>query len=143
MISNKNNCTHRREYRRLLRPQLAAKRLVSYWEKRVEIFGPHAAFQKLTLNSASKVDLDTLGTEFGCVVPDASGRVMIMIRPGIMDACTNPRESKLRAFWYLIHAALEDVETQKRGVVILADPRNSKFSLFDRKLTEMMSESFR
>jgi len=47
----------------------------------------------------------------------------------------------MKAFWYTLHAMLEDEEIQRKGVVVIAHPKHSAQSNFDRKLTKMNVES--
>jgi hypothetical protein len=110
---------------------------------RVEIFGPEKAFMPLTLSKALKDDTVALSTGFYSLTgtKDASGRSIIFIDPSKQDKSKYSRESMCRAVWYLVHAALEDEMTQKRGIVNIAFPRHAKLSQIDRPLIKMNIES--
>jgi hypothetical protein len=124
---------------------LAATRYAKYWDKRVEIFGTKKAFMPLTLSKALKDDIVALSTGYFSLTgsKDTSGRSIIFIDLSKQDKSKYPRESMCRAMWYIVHAALEDEMTQKRGVVIIGFPRNAKLSQIDRPLTKMNLESIK
>jgi hypothetical protein len=119
--------------------------LVKYWDKRIAIFGPEKAFLSMKLTEALKDDEAALCMGFMRLMParDASGRSILFIDPSRLDKSKYSRESMVRATWYVIHAALENVQAQKKGIVFLAYPKNAKFGEFDRTLTKMKMESIR
>ena len=49
----------------------------------------------------------------------------------------------VQAFWYCIHAALEDEETQKSGLLCVACPRHAKFKQFDPTLNQMLMDAIK
>mmetsp|Transcript_38654 Transcript_38654/g.57478 ORF Transcript_38654/g.57478 Transcript_38654/m.57478 type:complete len:302 (-) Transcript_38654:149-1054(-) len=119
---------------------LAAKRLVNYWNKRVTIFGPDKAFLPLTLDGAFKDDAVALGLGFAKIIPgvkDPSGRTLVFIDPSVQDRTLYTRESFCRSVWYVMHAALEDEVTQKKGIVFIGWPKQVKLSQFDRPQMQM------
>jgi hypothetical protein len=124
---------------------LAAKRYASYWEQRVHIFGPERAFQPLTLDSALKDDAFTLTKGFinytGKV--DPTGRSILFGDPAQMDPKAYEAKSMCRALWYVLHTALENEETQKKGLIVLMWPHHIKLSQFDKKLFKMNADSIR
>jgi hypothetical protein len=128
--------------------QLAAKRYVRYWEKRLEVFGPDHAFRRLTLDQA--LERDRVALELGVVqlvpgrVDPGSGRSLVFVDPSKQDRTKYARESLCRALWYVLHAALlENVESQKKGVIVLGYPHHAKLSQIDRKLLKLNGESLR
>lgn len=126
--------------------QLAAKRLIKYWEKRLEIFGPDRAFLPLTQAQALKDDSVALGMDFSRLVvgsEDSIGRGVIFIDPSKVDHSKYTRESMVRSVWYMIHAALEKESTQRFGIVAISFPKNAKFSQFDRHLDAMITDSLK
>ena len=125
--------------------QLAAKRYVHYWEKRVEICGPEKAFQPLTLAADGPLhdDGDTaLAIGFLNYVEgpaDAAGRGVLVVFPGHQDRTQYTRPAMARAAWYIIHALLDSSPTvQKHGLLFLAHPHGAKFGQFDRALMKIM-----
>jgi hypothetical protein len=122
--------------------QLAAQRYAKYWTKRVEIFGNNA-FAALTQKKALKEDAIALEMGFAKLVgtKDSSGRSIILIDPSCQDLSKYTRESMTRSCWYMIHAALEDETTQKRGIIFMIYPHNSKLGQFDRAQSKMNAES--
>lgn len=123
----------------------AAKRLVKYWDKRLEIFGPDRAFLPLTLEGALKDEDKALKAGFVRLiagVKEPGGRSILYADPS-RYASKHERLTTVRALWYVMHAALEDEETQKKGFVIIADPRNAKISQTDTKMDKLNIESIR
>lgn len=119
--------------------------MIKYWTKRLEIFGPDRAFLPLTQAQALKDDDVALGFGFVKLVPakDPSGRSITYFDVSKQDKTKYERKSMTRAMWYVFHAALEDIETQKKGIIILVIPRDSKLSQFDRKLGQLNADSLR
>jgi len=72
---------------------------------------------------------------------DASGRSIMYADPSKQDKTKYPRESMCRTLWYVLHAALENEMTQRRGVVVIAYPHNVKLGQFDRALTKLISKA--
>jgi len=124
----------------------AAKRLVAYWNKRVELFTPSKAFLPMVLgeNSAMKDDEKSLKVGFLRLVnkTDNGGRSILFVNPSRIPEEFD-RTSMVRAFWYHIHVVLGSEDTQKQGVVVVAYPKNVKFSQFDRQLARMNIESIK
>jgi hypothetical protein len=131
---------------------LAAERYIKYWDKRVDIFGMAHAFQPLTQAAALKNDMATF--EYGVVrlvvdsktgrqAKDPSGRGIVFLDPSLQDKTKYTNQSMLRCVWYTFHAALEDEETQKRGMVFLVYPAKAKFQQFNRALAKDITSSIR
>jgi hypothetical protein len=77
-------------------------------------------------------------------VDPGSGRSLVFVDPSKQDRTKYPRESLCRAFWYVLHAALTDnVESQRKGVVVIGYPHRARLAQFDRKLMRMNGESIR
>uniref|UniRef100_A0A7S1FTJ5 CRAL-TRIO domain-containing protein n=2 Tax=Corethron hystrix TaxID=216773 RepID=A0A7S1FTJ5_9STRA len=124
---------------------LATKRYVRYWEKRVDVFGPEKAFLPLTVDGALRDDHFTLTKGFMNMTGkcDPSGRSILFGDPSKMDPGAYEAKSMCRALWYILHSLLENEETQKKGVVFLLWPHNFKPWQLDKKLLKMNSESVR
>jgi CRAL/TRIO domain len=121
----------------LILVQLAVKRYVKYWDKRVEAFGPIYAFQPLTLTGALRDD--TVPLELGAmhVIRRNKARDILYFDPSKLDKTKYSRESARRAFWYFCHALLEDADVQKRGMIILNFNRHFSNSNRDPQFTKM------
>ena len=100
----------------------AAKRYVAYWNKRVEIFGEERAFLPLTLASMDASDRKACAMGVYNVYEASNGRIVAFEALHRYSLEGTSRESLLRAFWYFVHCALENEETQKRGIVVLNYP---------------------
>lgn len=123
----------------------AAKRLVRYWSKRIEIFGPSRAFLPLTLSAALKDDFVALSLGFMSSTEraDSENRRIIYGDPAKLNSSLYERESMVRALWYTVHAALEDETTQRRGAVLMLNHRDVAPSQFDPELVRLCAESLR
>merc|ERR1740139_2122207 len=99
----------------------AAKRLIKYWEKRIEVFGEEKAFVRLTLDDA--LADDSVALSLGYLQPtgqsDTAGRAIVFMDFSREGKADYTRYSLIRTVWYAIHVALEDGKAQKEGVVIL------------------------
>jgi len=124
--------------------QAAAHRLARYWDKRIEVFGPEKAFLPLTLEGALKDDHVALSIGHQQLTghKDKDGRGIVFLDFSTEDSSKYERSSLLRAFWYVIHAALEDTETQKRGLVGLFRNCN-RLSQWDVRASKMIADSGR
>ena len=110
-------------------PWAAAKRIVDYWEARLDVFGPEKAYLPLVLSgqgALSPEDLDVLKTGFFMALPDNQhGRPVLyhdrarLTNPEVL----NP-ERRMRCMFYIISAiserayallVLAQQEQQRRG----------------------------
>jgi hypothetical protein len=118
--------------------------MVSYWDKRVEIFGPEKAFQPLSQAEALKDDTAALSLDFMRLLgtKDPSGRNVVFADPSHLDKKVST-ESTARAVWYVMHAAVEDEDTQKRGIILMVYPARAKFAQFNRELMKVVAGSIK
>ena len=127
--------------------QLAAKRLVSYWEKRVEIFGPEDAFKPLTLQTDGALVEDSVALGIGLMrltgAKDDSGRIILFADPSRQDKTKYTTKSMAKAVWYVLHAALEDEDAQKHGIVLVVFPHKAKVTQMDRQLIKLLAGSLK
>jgi len=101
----------------------AALRYVAYWKKRHEIFG-EKAFEPITLATHMRSSVDKVALANGLFnLFEVNGRIVSFecMHTFCLDQTT--RESYLKVLWYLIHVALENIETQKKGIIALNYPR--------------------
>lgn len=128
-----------------LSKQLAAKRFVQYWDKRVQIFGPEKAFQPMTLSKALSEDEIpfSLGVMTLLSSQDPKGRSFVLYDPSKFDKSKYTTDAMVRTFWYVFHAALEREDTQKHGVIVLADTSRVRFSQFDRNVAKQFIGSLK
>lgn len=112
----------------------AARRMVNYWNLRVDTFGADA-FNDITIHSLENEGLRELETGFWCLLSgtDAYGRALISFTPKRLSVPGLSFNGQRKALWYVIHAAIEDEEIRKNGmvlVVFLSDvtPEDIKFS---------------
>lgn len=119
----------------------SAKRLVRYWEARLNVFGEDLAFQPLTLNKAHADDGAALAMGLIQYLPskDKTKRGILFCDKNRWDRDKCSRKDMVRAFWYIVHACLEDEICQKRGAVFIVYPQQNSFSQYDRKLDSMVA----
>eukprot|EP00547_Thalassionema_nitzschioides_P004367 CAMPEP_0194216944 /NCGR_PEP_ID=MMETSP0156-20130528/20050_1 /TAXON_ID=33649 /ORGANISM="Thalassionema nitzschioides, Strain L26-B" /LENGTH=288 /DNA_ID=CAMNT_0038945835 /DNA_START=51 /DNA_END=917 /DNA_ORIENTATION=- len=123
---------------------LAAKRYVKYWNKRVEIFGEDRAFKPLTLSGALKDDDVPFSLGVMTLLPskDPSGRSIIVYDPSKLDKTKyDTPQSIVRTYWYVIHAALENRDCEKKGLIMIGDTQATKFRQFDRTVSKYLLAS--
>lgn len=99
----------------------AAIRYTQYWKKRLEIFGPDRAFLPLTQSGALQDDAEILskGILKNTGKKDSNNQVLLFLDLEKHDQDKHEKNVMLREFWYSYHAALEDEDAQKNGIVIL------------------------
>lgn len=107
------------------------------------MFGPEKAFLPLTQEAALKDDCVALSTGFFTLVghKDSSGRSIIFGDPTRQDLSKYTTNSMIRAIWYMFHSALEDEDTQKRGLVFVSDLSNISFHMLDHELFRVVALS--
>lgn len=119
-------------------PWSAARRIVNYWEKRVEIFGERA-FLPLLLSgegALDKDDLECMNTGFLMLLPeDKHGRtVMFHDRARLTSPAVLDETKRLRCLFYILNAASESERCQRNGIVALtAYGEKTRASTFDRR----------
>lgn len=123
----------------------AADLLIEYWSERITLFGEDKAFLPLTLSGALRDDEVGLSMGFIILSPerDISGRAIVIVDQSKLERKNYTRNMMLRVVWYVIHAAVEDEEIQRKGIVMLCTPRNAQFDQFDRKLESKVTHSLR
>eukprot|EP00521_Asterionellopsis_glacialis_P007869 CAMPEP_0195287136 /NCGR_PEP_ID=MMETSP0707-20130614/4325_1 /TAXON_ID=33640 /ORGANISM="Asterionellopsis glacialis, Strain CCMP134" /LENGTH=379 /DNA_ID=CAMNT_0040346863 /DNA_START=13 /DNA_END=1152 /DNA_ORIENTATION=+ len=104
----------------------AARRMVDYWERKLELFGPDAAFKPYsTILDLPEEDIPTLVKGGFQILPnrDEFGRCLMLANNGSFGDSV---ESMVRYHWILLHMAIfdsiEGETTQKNGVVQLWSP---------------------
>eukprot|EP00934_Nitzschia_sp_Nitz4_P006070 Nitzschia sp. Nitz4//scaffold47_size129522//91421//92442//NITZ4_003562-RA/size129522-processed-gene-0.49-mRNA-1//-1//CDS//3329552833//6060//frame0 len=121
---------------------LAAKRFVGYWKKRCEIFGPKA-FGPINLHEALSEDEVAVGLGVMTLLrgQDPMGRSLVYWDPSYLDSSKYTTESMVRAFWYVLHAAVEPVTAQQHGIIVLVDPQRAGFTQFDSTIGKLFMSS--
>lgn len=122
----------------------AAIRYAKYWDRRLSVFGPEKAFLPLTLEGALKDDEVALSTGFISLVgdqKDSSGRSIFFGDPLKQNFDAYSTQSMIRAAWYILHAALENEGTQKKGLLVLADLKGASLSVIDHELIRVVALS--
>ncbi len=133
------------------------KRYARYWDKRVELFGPSRAFQPFTMESLY-VHNDHRALEIGAMqiiereksydtslssiyppvdtsAPDE--RNFLWVDVGKLEPTQYTREAGCRAFWYIFHAYLEDVQVQQRGLICINYSANFSNKCRDPQFSRM------
>jgi hypothetical protein len=121
---------------------MAAKRCVKYWEYRVDIFGPDEAFQPFRLDDNVR-DVLGMGT-INLLEADPSSefdRDIFFFHPRYLDKKVYTVPTFIKAFWYVLHVALENEQTAKKGVIFMGFPDKVTYSKFDPKLLKAVIRS--
>ncbi len=120
-------------------PEKAAQRLVKYWETRMILF-EDKAFLPMRLDGALRDDIETMRA-----VPDLHfitgkdehGRLILFTNKARLDFARYSRLSVNRVIWYHVHIHMEDIETQRLGMVGVGLCRVNSPKQFDRRQTKM------
>ena len=123
-----------------MKNQLAARRLVTYWERRKKVFGEDYTLP-LTLSGAMQKHVHTLydGVLNLLPVKDDFGRAIIFANP--INLSPASFENQVRTWWYLIHVIMEDDVALKNGFIIISNARNTTLNNFDPKSTSAICMS--
>lgn len=126
--------------------QKAAKRVVTYWEEKLRLFGEDNTFKAVTERDIGENGRQVLlGGGCQLLPKDEHGRAVFHANRGSIGRKRNGRDGVLRALFYLLHVAMEnDVSVQQKGIVFLSASRyESKVEDYDRimmkKAYHMMS----
>jgi len=114
----------------------AAKRMVSYWEARADLFGEQGMLQPMG-NSGCLKEEDSSALDQGVIqlLPqrDLNGHALIFYNPSRYDTKKpSSNESMLRILWYILHVAMEDPTTQENGFVLIVYPKQCTPEQIDR-----------
>lgn len=74
---------------------------------------------------------------------DPGGRNILFMDPSRQDRTQYSTESMARVSWYMIHVALQDESTQKKGLLAIFYPQKAKKAQVDRNLAKFMVENVR
>jgi hypothetical protein len=95
----------------------AAKRLVKYFDRKVELFGTEVAFHKLSFLDFSAEDRGDVeaGGIYLLPYPDEGGRkIIVTCRTHLQDMHHRKFNSVIRLLWIIVHEAVEDETVQKK-----------------------------
>jgi hypothetical protein len=117
--------------------------MVQFWRIKVQLFGPELAYREERIRLADLTDDDLATLRNGGWQPlpckDEAGRALFLLRRKRFRY--EKRESVARLFWYSYWLALEEVDIQRNGVVIIMfDDGPISFSDFDRRLDKLLVE---
>jgi len=94
-----------------------------------------------TTTTTTSGDSIALGLGVMTLLPlsDPVGRSIVYWDPSHLDSTKYPVESMIRAFWYVLHAALEPTSAQQHGIVVIVDPHRCAFSqVADSSLSKLV-----
>lgn len=74
---------------------------------------------------------------------DSAGRNLIWLDPSKQNRAKYSNDTMVKCVWYIFHAALEDVDTQKHGLIVMVFPKNAHFSDFNRELGSEITASIK
>ena len=101
-------------------PSKAAKRFVFFFEKKLQLFGPACLGRPITQQDLNVDDQAALNAGHLQLLPtrDRAGRVVFCDLQNLFKPAKTGL-NQIRAYIYMILSAVEDEETQKRGLVVI------------------------
>ncbi|CAN0071101.1 unnamed protein product, partial [Ectocarpus fasciculatus] len=124
----------------VFKPHKAADRYRKFWKVKVGLCGEDKAAFPIKVEDA-RLGLDR---EFCQIVPgskDREGRQVVLVNTGQADKSLD-RKVRVRAVWYVLLAALEDVETQRKGFCFVVTLKTARISQqVDQKFNKMVLDS--
>mmetsp|Transcript_47985 Transcript_47985/g.138181 ORF Transcript_47985/g.138181 Transcript_47985/m.138181 type:complete len:542 (-) Transcript_47985:51-1676(-) len=95
----------------------AATRMTAFFETKEQLFGTSKLTQRIEMSDLSKEDRKTLESGFIQLLPvrDSAGRAVLAVMIPLITY--KEIENLKRAYFYLNMVALEDVETQRKGMI--------------------------
>ena len=124
----------------------AARRLVSYWDYRKELFGDRA-FKPMLLTGTgvlSDEDIEILMTGAVAILPpDLDGRPVVYLERDLMTPEQMKDEmSRSRCFFYILHLVCLNDSAQTKGIVCIASVANKHNAPTTEKTFGKHSNSF-
>lgn len=126
---------------------LTAKRVVIYFEVKLELFGIDKLVRDITYEDLDEDDRANVeGSHWWLKAKDSAGRCLFFVVQKAAPKYKHPRNF-VRALWWTLMAGLRDEEAQKKGVVVVnyfidLDARtqawDSELFLYVRKLTDAL-----
>ncbi|KAL7450329.1 hypothetical protein ACHAWC_002272 [Mediolabrus comicus] len=126
--------------------ELAAKRLVRYWNDRFRLFGPDKFVLPLTLKGALKDDSLALSRGYVQLLADTdtAGRAVLYLDWSSHEPSIGYSEDSMhRVFWYMAHVAAEDPKILEAGFVLVIYPQEARLDQFDHSLWNTIADSCR
>lgn len=120
-------------------PKRAANRYRKFWKVKVSLCGEDKAALPIKVEDAA----EGLNLEFVQMVPgskDIEGRQVVLVNTGNSDKSLD-RKLRVRAVWYVLLAALEDVETQRRGFCFVVTLKTARITQVDQTFNRMVLDS--
>ncbi|CAM9142154.1 unnamed protein product [Scytosiphon promiscuus] len=120
-------------------PHKAADRYRKFWKTKIVLCGEDKAALPIKVEDAR----GGLDLEFCQIVPgskDREGRQVVVVNTGQANKSLD-RKLRVRAVWYILLAALEDVETQRRGFCFVVSLKTARISQLDQKFNKMVLDS--
>ena len=122
--------------------QKAARRMLSYWKMKHELFGREKAYKKLLLSDLDDQDLATPRNRGVWVLPkrDRAGRAIVLSRKP--NWVYEKRDNLWRWVWFIADdLAASDPAAQLKGVLAISfDDGPFSFNKFDRKLESKLMQ---
>lgn len=119
--------------------KLAARGIILHWQYKFKLFGCDKCFRPISMGGPLSDDMFPLSDGFLNVLQkDIHGRSLIFIDPSRYHK-TYPRESVLRALWYLMIVINQDTLDRRRGFVLVLYPKKASYKQFDPVLLHSIS----
>jgi CRAL/TRIO domain len=125
--------------------KLAAQRYGLYWVKRIEIFGNERAFQPIILKNMTQNEI-ALGfkSQLGHILTDTqTGRKIFYADCSKICRASMSNMDMIRIVWYILHTFVDDIESQKKGAILMTNAKNYSFSQFGIDFCKQLVESIK
>jgi len=112
--------------------EMAAKRIVRYWEVRLSVFGSDRCYLPMTLDGAMRDDADVMIKHYTLlpwsvtVLPlkDTAGRAVVYVKGNALDRKHFSWDQQMRAHWYTLDTLASSPEVCKHGYVTIINGNN-------------------
>ena len=120
-----------------------ADRIMNYFQLKLHLWGLTLLTRDITLDDLDASDRQCLDNGYITLLPerDRAGRAIICSLASLVANCTTAININ-RSFYYVFQCALEDEETQKKGVVCVGYNIDRQQSSFDKDIAKLEAESF-
>ena len=101
--------------------QKAAERLIEWFDWKLQLFGKEKLCQTIRLSDLDKDDVQTIQYGLLQILPsrDSRGRIVFMNAPTYFKDTFRTSESGIKTLYYMVMSAMEDVNSQRSGSVLL------------------------
>ena len=129
----------------VFKPKLAAERYGLYWTKRIEIFGDDRAYKPIILKymTENEIQLGFRTQLVHILTCSTTGRKIFYADCSKICKASMSNMDMIRILWYILHTFVDDIESQKKGVIMITNAKNYSFSQFGIDFCKQLIESIK